>query len=195
MKYAAFAAILALTLSACGSAPPPPPKPAPKACEPVRPTLAITATARVNAEATGEGRPVQVRIYQLRSDARLRTASFEDVWQNDSATFDKDLIGVEEQTLFPGETKLVPLTPQPGAGTLALVALFREPQGKDWFVTYELEQPRAVAPCPKEGARIPVWVDRMQIQDGAGREAEPSETTPTSDAAAPPPSTGSSGGY
>jgi type VI secretion system protein VasD len=195
MKYAAFAAILTLTLSACGSAPPPPPKPAPKACEPVRPTLAITATARVNAEATGEGRPVQVRIYQLRSDARLRTASFEDVWQNDSATFDKDLIGVEEQTLFPGETKLVPLTPQPGAGTLALVALFREPQGKDWFVTYELEPPRTVAPCPKEGARIPVWVDRMQIQDGAGREAEPSDTTQPSDSAAPPPSTGPSGGY
>jgi hypothetical protein len=27
-----------------------------------------------------------VRIYQLRGDARLRTASFEDIWQNDAAT-------------------------------------------------------------------------------------------------------------
>jgi type VI secretion system protein VasD len=192
MKYAAFVAILT-TLAACGSSPPPPPKPAPKACEPVRPTLALTATSRVNAEAAGEGRPVQVRIYQLRSDARLRTASFEDVWQNDSVTFDKDLIGMEEQTLFPGETKLVPLTPQPGAGTLALVALFREPQGKDWFVTYELEPPRTTPPCPKAGARIPVWVDRMQIQDGAGRELDSGETQPSN--AAPAPTSGASGGY
>jgi type VI secretion system protein VasD len=180
MKYAVFAVLLAVFLPACGSAPPPPPKPAAKPCQPVRPTLALTATARVNAETTGEGRPVQVRVYQLRSDARLRTASFEDVWQNDAATLDKDLIGMEEHTLFPSETKLLPLTPQPGAGTLALVALFREPQGKDWFVTYDLEPPRSVAPCPKQGARIPVWVDRMQIQDGAGREAESPSAAPDS---------------
>jgi type VI secretion system protein VasD len=179
MKYAVFAAIFAVVLPACGATPPPPPKAAPKPCAPVRPSLAITATSRVNAAPTGEGRPVQVRVYQLRSDARLRTASFEDVWQNDAVTLDKDLIGVEEHTLFPSETKLLPLTPQPGAGTLALVALFREPQGKDWFVTYEIEPPRAVAPCPIEGARIPVWVDRMQIQDGAGREAEDAGTSPS----------------
>ena len=177
MKYAVFAVIFAVVLPACGATPPPPPKAAPKPCAPVRPSLAITATSRVNAAPTGEGRPVQVRVYQLRSDARLRTASFEDVWQNDAVTLDKDLIGVEEHTLFPNETKVLPLTPQPGAGTLALVALFREPQGKDWFVTYEIEPPRTVAPCPKDGARIPVWVDRMQIQDGAGREAEDAGTS------------------
>lgn len=176
MKYAVFAAILAVLLPACGSPPPPPPKAAPKPCPAVRPILALTATSRVNAEAAGEGRPVQIRVYQLRNDARLRTASFEDIWQNDAVTLDKDLIAVEEHTLFPSETKLLPLSPQPGAGTLALVALFREPQGKDWFVTYELEAPRSVAPCPKE-ARIPIWVDRMQIQDGTGREAEPGEVS------------------
>jgi type VI secretion system protein VasD len=191
MKNAVFALICGVVLG-CGSTPPPAPKAAPKACEPVRPTLAVTATARVNAEATGEGRPVQVRIYQLRSDARLRTASFEDIWQNDAVTLDKDLLGVEEQTLFPGETKLFPVTPTPGAATLALVALFREPQGKDWFVTYDLEAPRTTPPCPKQGERIPVWVDRMQIQDGAGREAEPEAETQT-DAGAPSPA--SSGGY
>jgi type VI secretion system protein VasD len=188
MKYALFAVILSVGLSACGSSAPPPPKAAPKPCAPVRPTLAITATARVNAEATGEGRPVQVRVYQLRSDARLRTASFEDIWQNDAVTLDKDLLAVEEHTLFPRETKLLPLTPQPGAGTLALVALFREPQGKDWFVTYEIGEPRTTPPCPKAGARIPVWIDRMQIQDGAGREADSEELTP-------PAETSSGGGY
>jgi hypothetical protein len=56
---------------------------------------------------------------------------------------------------------------------LAVVALFREPQGKDWFVSYQIEPPRTKPPCPDKDSRIPVWLDRMQIQDGAGRESAP----------------------
>jgi type VI secretion system protein VasD len=169
-----FELALVSTLAACGSAPPPVPAAAPKPCEQVAPTLSITATARANASAAGEGRPVQVRIYQLKSDARLRTASFDDIWQNDAKTLEGELVSMEQQTVFPGETKQVVVAPKPDAHYLALVALFREPQGKDWFLSYELASAPKEPPCPVKAKAIPVWVDRMQIQDGTGREAEAS---------------------
>src|SRR5215212_9665465 len=72
------------------------------ACTLPNPLLTIIASDRLNASA-GQGRPVQVRLYQLKSDARLQSAKFEDVWQNDVATLATDLVKVDEYTLFPGE--------------------------------------------------------------------------------------------
>jgi type VI secretion system protein VasD len=149
-------------------------------CTLPNPLLTMTASDRVNANA-GQGRPVQVRLYQLKSDARLQSAKFEDVWQNDQATFATDLVKVDEYTLFPGETKSVKVTRSPDAQNLAAVALFREPQGKSWFLTYELAPPKKEAPCPPSEPHLSVWVDRMQIEDGQGRggEAPADEPSPT----------------
>jgi type VI secretion system protein VasD len=162
---------LFVSLLGCGSAPPPEPAAPPKPCKPLEPTFSITATRRVNAVASGEGRPLQIRIYQLKSDARLRAASFEDIWQNDRKALDTDLVTVEQHTIFPGESKDFSVAPSPDAQSLAIVALFREPQGKDWFLTYEVTPP-GEPPCPAKPAPVPVWIDRMQIQDGSGRDVE-----------------------
>ena len=143
-----------------------------KPCPALPLTLALTATERSNALSSGEGRPVQVRIYQLKSDARLRTASFEDVWQNEAKALEGEVVSSEQETIFPGEKKRVTVAPKPDAAYLGVVALFREPQGKDWFVSYEIAPPKAGPPCAAKAEPIPVWLDRMQIQDGAGRESE-----------------------
>jgi type VI secretion system protein VasD len=172
MKRFRRALALLVWVTGCGSAPPPPPAAPPKPCPPIAPTLAITATTEANAVASGEGRPLQVRIYQLKSDARLRAASFEDVWQNDAKVLEGELVSVEEQTIFPGKTVQVSVTPKPDAHYLALVGLFREPKGKDWLLSYELAGPPSAPPCPTKPASIPVWIDRMQIQDGTGRETD-----------------------
>jgi type VI secretion system protein VasD len=154
-------------LARCSSKAPSPKEPA-VACSLPNPLLAITASENANASG-GQGRPVQVRVYQLKSDARLLSAGFEDVWRNDAAYFAGDLLKVDEYTVYPGQTKLVKIARNPEAQSLAAVALFREPQGKSWFVSYELATPRKDAPCPPAEPRIAVWVDRMQIEDGQGR--------------------------
>ena len=150
------------------------------ACTLPNPLLTITASDRVNANA-GQGRPVQIRLYQLKSDARLQSAKFEDVWQNDQATLATDLVKVDEYTVFPGETKSVKVTRSPDALNLAAVALFREPQGKSWFLTYELAPPKKEAPCPPSEPHLSVWSERMQIEDGQGRggEAPAAEPSPS----------------
>ena len=129
-------------------------------------------------------------MYQLKSDAKLRTASFEDVWQSDAKVLEGEVVSSEQHTIFPGEQKTITIAPKPDASVLALVALFREPQGKDWFLTYEIAPPKTEGPCPAKPDPIPVWLDRMQIQDGAGRQNEgdaagaPDGSEPTPEGAA-----------
>lgn len=169
-----------MAVGGCAATPQPAAEP-PEPCPPVETSIELSATDRVNAAPGGEGRPVQVRVYQLQSDARLRGATFEEIWQKDQEVLQTDLKSVDEYTVFPGKSQLVALKPNPEAHFLALVALFREPQGKDWFVTYELEQPPQNPPCAKAGT-LAVFLDRMQIQDGEGRGD-------TSDAGAEQPAT------
>jgi type VI secretion system protein VasD len=162
------AASAALFLYGCSSAPPKAAKAQrPERCAAATTTVKIAASPQVNASDSGEGRPVQVRLYQLKSDAALRAAAFEDIWQKDAAVLQGDWIAMNQQTVFPGENKTVELKPAPQASVLAAVALFRQPQGTDWFTIYEL-RPAASKACPPP-VRLSVWLDGMQIQDGEGR--------------------------
>jgi type VI secretion system protein VasD len=189
VRLIAFFSVAVASVLAMGCGGPPPaaaPAAPPKPCSALPLTLALTATQRSNALSSGEGRPVQVRIYQLKSDARLRTASFEDVWQADTKALEGEVVSSEQHTIFPGEKKSITVQPKPDAAFLGVVALFREPQGKDWFLTYEIAQPKSQPPCPKKADPIPLWLDRMQIQDGTGRENEPIAPAPVNTDTAEP---------
>ncbi len=126
---------------ACGHAQPTPAKDAkdPSPCKPPKISVAISATERTNFGADGRGRPVQVRVFLLKNDSRLQTAKFEDIWQNQKDALQDDLIKADEYTVYPGDTKTVPVAQNPDGRSVAVVALFREPQGKRWFVSYDLD--------------------------------------------------------
>lgn len=130
----------------------------------------LAASERANAGTGESGLPVRVRLYQLRRDARLRNASFDEIWQNDAAILGDDLLDVVEQTAYPSRAHPVDIELEPEATALAAVALFKNPSGKDWFVVFDLPPVPAKPPCPSANARISVWVDRMKISDGQGRE-------------------------
>ena len=54
-------------------------------------------------------------------------------------------------------------------------------------MSYELTGAAKEPPCPSKSSTIPVWVDRMQIQDGTGREADAEiEPTPATSASPAP---------
>lgn len=165
MRTALWLALVAI--GAC-SAPVPEPKVAKKeTCPPAATSIVLSASDRSNATPDGTGRPVQVRVYQLLADAKLRGATFEEIWQKDKETLGTDLKSVSELTAFPGKSQDLPIKRHPEANFVALVALFREPKGTDWFVTYELTAPPQTPPCAK-AMTIPVYLDRMKIKDGEG---------------------------
>jgi type VI secretion system VasD/TssJ family lipoprotein len=140
--------------------------------------MLLAASPQVNANAGDRGLPVAVRIYQLRSDAKLRSATFDEIWQDDKSTLKNDLLALDEQTAYPGQTAHFELKLSPEATAIAAVALFREPKGKDWFVTFDLEPLRAKPPCPVAEPEISLWVDRSKIQDGQGHDTGASGSSP-----------------
>ena len=189
MRVTAFGAICLFFLLGCGSSAPPPeaPKP-PEPCVDPKPHITIAGGDQVNAGADGRGLPVQVRLYQLKSEAKLLNAFFEEVWKDDAKTLEGDLLNMREVTVFPGKSEELDLEQAPDARVLAAVALFREPRGKDWFVNYDLAAAKKEPPCPPAQPRISIWLDRMKIQDGEGRveatgaasPAEPATSGPAS---------------
>lgn len=157
-------------LLACSSSPPPPVAPTPpEPCVAPRPRITIAASEQVNAGADGRGLPVQVRLYQLLSEAKLSNAFFEEVWNDDAKTLGDDLLSMREVTVFPGKSQALEIDQAPESRVLGAVALFREPRGRDWFVNYDLVLAKKEPPCPPPEPRISIWLDRMKIQDGEGR--------------------------
>jgi type VI secretion system VasD/TssJ family lipoprotein len=190
LTIAPIASALSVLVS-CASAPPRPPEPAPKACEPQRTLLALATSERLNPSPSGQARPLQVRVYLLKSDAKLRTARFEDVWQDEAVALQGDVLQVDQYTLYPGDTKTVEIARNPQAHALATVGLFREPPASGWFLAYDLggpdlgganpggpdqggatDTPRAPPlPCPPKLRRISVALDGMQMQDASSTAA------------------------
>lgn len=165
--------LLAGVVVACGAPAAQPEPKAPEPCPRLPTNAVISATARSNAGASGDAYPVQVRVYQLADDASLRAAAFDEIWQDDAGALGADLVKVEELTAFPESSETMRLNLPENVKHVAFVALFREPQGRDWYTVYDVTAPPTQAPCPTQGPSISVRLDRMQIKDGVPGEAEP----------------------
>jgi type VI secretion system protein VasD len=163
----------------CASPPPPAPvAPAPESCKREAATVTLLAGAQVNDNAGGPGLPVAVRLYQLQRETRLRNAAFDDVWQDDKAALKEDLLAVEEHIAYPGQKEQFTLALRPEATAIAAVALFRQPQGNDWFVIFALPPQNEQPPCPLAEPEISLWIERTKIQDGHGHELRAAAAPP-----------------
>jgi type VI secretion system VasD/TssJ family lipoprotein len=173
-------------LLGCSSSAPAPVAPTPpQPCVAPRPHITLAASEQVNAGADGRGLPVQVRLYQLLSEAKLSNAFFEEVWNDDAKTLGDDLLSMREVTVFPGKSQELDIEQAPESRVLGAVALFREPRGRDWFVNYDLVLAKKEPPCPPPEPRISIWLDRMKIQDGEGRVEAAGQAPTTSGEPAP----------
>jgi type VI secretion system protein VasD len=183
----AAAAAVAVTLGglgvACSSSPiviqPP------KSCTLQVIGMTIIASPRINLEEDGTPRPVQVRLYQLKTDTRLLGASFQQIWKEDKETLKDDLVKVDEFPVFPDTRSEVKFERDQTALFVVGVALFRNPKGRSWFTEFELPpapgkgdcmnpDPKCSGPdCAKEGGAPPLkphfslWIDESRIDDGA----------------------------
>jgi type VI secretion system protein VasD len=170
-------AVFGAVLSACGGSTPQ--AKAPAKCPPQNVTIALVASKGVNP--TGkDARPVVVRIYQLKNDAKLMNASFDAIWNQDKATLGDDLVKVDEVELYPSTRKDVKFTRPDTVMNLAAVALFQNPTGRSWVSTVDLPPPAEGGKCYAEGidpddvddrpVQNPVlsfWLDGARIDDGA----------------------------
>ncbi len=124
--------VLAL-LPACGSSPPPPP-----VAEPAPPTLVklkIISAANVNADASGAGAPVMLRIYQLREASGFNSADFFSLFDKDQATLSADMARKQELLIKPNDQQTVSLQLEPDIKSLGVFAAFRQLDTAQWRAT------------------------------------------------------------
>jgi len=189
LRRALFAALTAALVSgavnvACSGAPAVDAQ-APKSCTLQVVGMTVISSPRINPEDDGSPRPVQLRVYQLKTDTRLLNASFEQVWKDDKATLQDDLVKVDELSVFPDTRTEVRFERDPSALFVVAVALFRNPKGRSWWTEFELPPPPGKgncmfaapkcsgASCQQEAGAPPlaphfaVWIDESRLDDGS----------------------------
>jgi type VI secretion system protein VasD len=160
-----------------------PPAKEPEACKLQVVNMTILSSGLINPSVLGEARPVQLRIYQLATDVRFQNADFEDIWKRDKATLQDDLIKVEEMSVYPNYRIDVQFERDEKAMVVAAVALFRNPTGRTWGVTFDLPPPPGKGNCatpqcadgkcgdggaspPNLLPRYAVWIDGTKVDEG-----------------------------
>lgn len=165
---------MALTIaSGCSSAPPPvePPKP----CDTQIVTLDIYASGDVNPNESGNPRPVVVRLYQLSSDLNLQNARYDDVLLRSQEVLGKDVLKVDEVSVFPNDHLQIKFERIKEAGYLGGVALFHGPKGQSWKTFYEFPLAPGEAACGGRDAagggiadpRTAFFLESAKIDNGA----------------------------
>lgn len=167
-----------VVVSACGGSTPA--AKAPEKCPAQAITVSVLSSPAINRTPQGEPRPVVVRLYQLKGDARLYNASFDRIWKEDKATLADDLVASQEVEVYPGTRTDVKFERAPTVNHVAGVALFSNPTGHAWFASLDLppvpEPGKCGAACAPgdeecESAKVQTphfiyYVDGSKIDDG-----------------------------
>ena len=168
-----------LALVGCGASTPP--AQAPQKCPPQEVTISILAGPTINPTAQGETRPVIVRVYQLKGDARLYNATFEKMWNADKDALADDLFKVEEVQVYPATRVDVKFDRAPDVQHVAAVALFQQPRGRSWVSSVDLPQVPEAGKCGPQtcegedddcepgktmAPRLSFWIDGSKVDDG-----------------------------
>lgn len=144
---AAFASITAGVLIACSNGQTILPIKEPDNCKQQIIGMSIVASERLNPTECGDSRPVQLRIYQLKTDIRLQNASFDEIWKDDKKTLADDLVKVDEMSIYPDTRTEVKFERDDSALIVAAIALFRDHRGRSWYTTFELPPPAGKGNC------------------------------------------------
>ena len=130
MIRTAVVVIVIAVLTGCGSAPP---KPSPIEGQ-------LIAGAGVNPDAAGRASPVQVRLYQLKSDSQFAAADFMALYRSDESALGEDLLAKDEFTLRPGDETPYAGQVDPETRFIGAFAGFRDYGRASWKATVAVPQ-------------------------------------------------------
>ncbi len=112
-----------MVVAGCSSTPPP------------KPTIVkatVQATATANPDARKRASPLVVRIFELKSSAAFDAADFLSLYERDQATLAAELVGREEFTLRPGESRPWEKIVGPEVRFIGVIAAFRDIERARW---------------------------------------------------------------
>jgi type VI secretion system protein VasD len=94
--------------------------------------VVVRGSDRLNMDENGQSLAVVIRVYQLKSSKTIEDAEFEQIWQRDRETLADDVLSAIEMTLAPNDLKVVNLKRAEDARYVAVIGLFRKPDGIAW---------------------------------------------------------------
>lgn len=124
--------LLAVAAAGCAGA---------KLARPVPLTIQLEATPEINADEQGRALPTVVRLYLLRSSARLERADYDVLYGDPRGAIGEDVVAMDELVLSPGQIVRRTLECDPAARALAVVAVVRRPAGLTWRAVAQLAPP------------------------------------------------------
>ena len=130
-------AVVAL-LGACASEPPPPPPPTVV-------QLHIEASSDVNPGPGGQGAPVRVRVFELKSATAFNRADYFSLVEQSQATLSTDLVAQDELLVKPGDKQMQERKLDDATRQFGIVAGYRELDSAVWrdVITVPLNQTSA----------------------------------------------------
>jgi type VI secretion system protein VasD len=154
----------------------------PKKCDLQIVSLSVIASPLINPTLDGEPRPVAMRIYQLKDDVKLQASTFDQIWKEDAQTLGQDIVKKDDLFVYPNSRTDVKFERDPSANHIVGAALFRNPKGRSWYVSFELPPPPGKGECllaaeggqcedgkcgPNLNPKFSMWVDATRVDDGA----------------------------
>lgn len=119
-----LALAVSVVLAGCSSTPPPP--------KPTSVKATVQAAPNVNPDARKRASPLVVRIYELKSSAGFDAADFLSLYDRDQATLAADLVGREEFTMRPGESRPWEKVLGPEVRFIGVMAAYRDIERARW---------------------------------------------------------------
>lgn len=106
---------------------------------PTQLSLSITASAQLNPNSDLQPSPTVVRIYDLKSADAFNSATFNDLFYNDTAALASDMLGRKEIEMLPGKTTTLKPDAEAGTRFIGVIAGFRSLQGNNWRSSLAVE--------------------------------------------------------
>ena len=119
----------------------------------------LTASRTINPGAKGAAQPVDVRLYALKSSARIAAVDWFQLADNEKDALGEDLLGTQQVAIRPGETQTVTMAFPRGTTTVGVAAGFQRIDRAVW---------RATLPLPPNG-NVAVSLDRTSVSLSPGR--------------------------
>jgi len=135
--------------------------------EPIKLDLAIKAGLAVNPDEKDRASPVQVRLYELKTEFTFQGADYFSLDKNDKNVLTQDMLMRNEFILRPGESRNIERKLNPETTALGVLVGYRDLGKATWRAVYKLPPApevswyRAVVPSRK--VKLQVVLDQQSI--------------------------------
>lgn len=103
-----------------------------KPCEELPLDIVVKGNEVQNLNPEGQSMPVEVRAYMLSRRDTFDALDFDAIWKRGDEALGSTLLGSLAFTVFPGEEKINPVGAPIKVAYVAMIGLFRRPDGDQW---------------------------------------------------------------